>query len=95
VREFIGEEVQVEFRQEVGRKVPVSWFRHGRRYDVERILASWEDHGFGSGGPAQKRWWQRRHRSYFLVASTEGEVYELYWDRKSPSRPWVLSKRGK
>ena len=78
--QFFGRQINVTTKGEV--KVPVSFCLDDREYTIADILDSWHDYGFGKS-PAQRkrRWWQRHHRSYFRVKTTEGEVFEIYFDR--------------
>jgi hypothetical protein len=92
---FIGREISVTVGGEV--KAPVS-FRLGRKeYVIAEVVDSWFDHGFGSQA-GRKRWWQRRHRNYYHVKTTEGDVYEIYYDRgvnlEHPElKKWFLTRQ--
>lgn len=90
---FICEKIEVEFRQETGIKLPLSFYWREKEYEVKEIFSSWERHSFSELGPSHKGWRQKRHRVYYLVGTDEGGVYEIYWDRGSKDRAWVLSKR--
>jgi len=94
--QFFSQEIQVTVSGEV--RVPVS-FRHGdREYVISDIVKTWYDHGFGGSSLRRHRWWQRRHRNYYQVKTTEGEVFEIYYDRgtnlKYPERKkWFLYRQ--
>ncbi len=93
---FIGQEIQVTTSGEV--KVPVSFRLDDREYVIADILESWPDYGFGGDANRRKRWWQRHHRNYYRVRTTDGGVYEIYHDRgASLSHPerkkWFLSRQ--
>ncbi len=95
--QFFGREVEVTVSGEV--KVPASFRLDEREYIISEIIAAWPDHGFGpSAERRKKRWWQRRHRNYYRVKTTEGEVFEIYYDRgtslKYPERKkWFLHRQ--
>ena len=97
VPQFFGKEVEVTTDGEV--KVPVSFRLGEREYVISEIIDAWPDHGFGpSTAPRKRRWWQRRHRNYYRVKTTEGEVFEIYYDRgtslKHPERKkWILHRQ--
>jgi hypothetical protein len=93
---FFGQEVKVTVSGEV--KVPASFRLDDREYLIAEIIDSWHDHGFGRSPLKRKKWWQRRHRNYYRVKTTEGEVFELYYDRgtnlEHPERKkWFLSRK--
>ncbi len=77
--QFIGEPVEVTTAGEI--KAPVSFRLGGREYHVAEVLDLWQDYGFGRSPLKRRRWWQRRHRTYYRVRTAEGEIYELYHDR--------------
>ncbi|MBI4300960.1 MAG: hypothetical protein HY677_07460 [Chloroflexi bacterium] len=76
---FYGREIQASLAGEP--KVPVSFTLDGREYVIEEILEAWQDHGFGPSARSRHRWWQRRHRNYYRVKTTDGAVFEIYLDR--------------
>lgn len=95
--EFIGREVAVELSDDEV-KVPVAFVLGQRRHVIAAVLVSWQDHGFGSVGPQRANWRLRRHRNYYRVKTSQGEVYELYADRGVGLKPgrrvrWYVSKR--
>ncbi len=95
--QFFGREVQVTVSSEV--KVPTAFRLDDREYVIADIIAAWPDYGFGPTAPGRKkRWWERRHRNYYQVKTTEGEVFEIYYDRgtslKYPERKkWFLHRQ--
>lgn len=95
--QFFGREVEVTTEGEV--KVPTSFRLGEREYVISEIIDDWPDYGFGPGAEQRKkRWWQRRHRNYYRVKTTEGEVFEIYHDRgtslKHPERKkWFLHRQ--
>jgi len=89
--EFIGEAVDVTCQGEPLRPVGFTW--RGRRYTIDRVLASWHDSGFAESAPRKRTWRLRRHRNYYHVRTDTGEHFELYLDRAGNRREWILSKR--
>jgi hypothetical protein len=93
---FFGREVKVTVSGEI--KAPASFRLDDREYVIDKIIDFWHDHGFGRSPLKRKKWWQRRHRNYYRVKTTEGEVFELYYDRgtnlEHPERKkWFLSRK--
>jgi hypothetical protein len=93
---FFGRQIEVTTGGDV--KQPVSFRLDDREYVITEILESWPDHGFGKSSAGRKRWWQRHHRNYYRVKTTEGEIYEIYYDRgTSLSHPelkkWFLTRQ--
>jgi len=92
---FFGRKIEVVTNGEV--KAPVSFTLDGVEYPVAEVLEFWPDSGF-SFGETNKTWRTRHHRSYYRVKTTEGEIYEMYYDRgtnlKHPEfRKWYLTRR--
>jgi hypothetical protein len=78
--QFLGKEIQVTTGGEI--KVPTVFVLDGQTYPIAQIIQEWQDHGFGpSSTGRQNRWWQRRHRTYYLVKTASGELFEIYYDR--------------
>lgn len=95
-QQFIGTEIEVTVAGEI--KTPASFRFDGREYVIAEILDSWPDHGFGRSPLHRKKWWQRHHRNYFRVKTTEGEIFEMYYDRGTNlSHPelkkWFLTRQ--
>jgi hypothetical protein len=93
---FFGRQIEVTTGGDV--KLPVSFRLDGREHVIAEILESWPDHGFGKSSAGPKRWWQRHHRNYYRVKTSEGNVYEIYYDRgtnlKHPElKKWFLTRR--
>ena len=94
--QFFGQEIQVTVSGEV--RVPASFHLGDREYVISEIIESWADHSFGRSTSRRHRWWQRRHRNYYQVRTTDGEVFEIYYDRgtnlKYPERrKWFLYRQ--
>jgi hypothetical protein len=65
---------------------------------IADILEAWQDYGFGKSPMRRKRWWQRHHRNYYRVRTTEGELFEIYYDRgtrleHAKSERWFLYRQ--
>ena len=94
--QFFGRQIDVTVGGEI--KVPVSFRLDDREYLISDIIAAWHDYGFGKSPSRRKRWWQRRHRNYYRVKTTDGEVFEIYYDRgtnlRHPERKkWFLYRQ--
>ncbi len=83
--EFISDEIEV--RREGAGGPPGSFVWRGADYEVAEVQRKWRTLDFS--GP----WWQRRHRDHYVVKTTSGEVFELYFHRGPGRRYWVLYKR--
>jgi len=77
--QFSGRQIEVITGGTV--KVPVSFRLDDREYVIADILEAWYDYGFGKSPLRRKSWRQRRHRNYYRVKTSEGEVFEIYYDR--------------
>lgn len=92
--QFIGAEVEVTMAGDPI-LMPVAFRWENREYTVAEVVSRWFDYGFGADPRPRPKWWQRRHRNYYRVRTTDGQVFELYFDRgtsaKHPERrKWVL-----
>lgn len=90
--QFISEQIRVTTDGEI--KQPISFAWKGTEYRVTEILLSWFDWGFPPGA-SQRDWRTRRHRNYYRVRTSSGEVFEIYLDRATPSgsSEWYLYQR--
>ncbi len=90
--QFISEQIRVTTDGEI--KQPVSFIWKGTEYQVTEIILSWFDWGFPPGA-SQRDWRTRRHRNYYRVRTSSGELFELYLDRATPSgnSEWFLYQR--
>ena len=94
--QFFGQEIEVTVCGEV--KVPASFRLGDREYIISDVIEAWHDYGFGRSSLRSRRWWQRRHRNYYRVKTTHGEVFEIYYDRganlEHPERKkWFLYRQ--
>lgn len=83
-----SEKIEVETEGEPLK--PASFIWRKQAFRIERILRSWQDWKFPAGAPRRKTWRLRRHRTYFVVETTEGRTFEIYMDRKPPEPTWIL-----
>ena len=91
--EFVGERIQVQKDATSPRPISFKW--RGRLYVVAEMLEEWVDAGFGSTPTASRVWYNRHHRRYYVVRTTSGDIFKLYYDyanRKSPT--WWLVGKG-
>ncbi|MGD1118438.1 MAG: DUF6504 family protein [Dehalococcoidales bacterium] len=92
---YFARQIEVTTGGEV--KAPVSFRLDGREYAIAEVLESWPDYGF-SRGETSKTWRTRHHRNYYRVKTSDGAVYEMYYDRgtnlKHPEfRKWFLTQQ--
>lgn len=94
--QFFSREIKVDVSGEV--KVPTSFRLGDREYEISEVIEAWQDHGFGRSPRRRRKWWQRRHRNYYRVKTTQDKVFEIYYDRgtnlKHPERKkWFLYRQ--
>lgn len=88
--EFIAEPIEVQ-KQGVE---PVAFRWRGEDYPIRRVRQSWFDVRSGPpGSRIRKGWWERRRRTFYRVETADGQLFEIYWDRGSVHRDWVLYRR--
>ena len=87
---FISEPIRVEYdREKMG---PTSFVWRGTRYDVAEVVEAWQDWSVPDYAHVHG-WIHRRHRNYYVVRTTDDQVFELYLDRPPGRRDWVLLKQ--
>ena len=89
VAQFIDESIEIKFERAPWRPEAFIW--RGAEHAIARVLDTWFDHGWGPLRQRPKRWWQRRHRTYYRVETRQGEIYEIYHDRAR--QEWTLYRR--
>jgi len=94
--QFFSREIEVTVSG--GIKIPSSFRLGDREYVISDILEAWHDYGFGRSPLRRRKWWQRHHRNYYRVKTTQDEVFEIYYDRgtslKYPERrKWFLYRQ--
>ena len=77
-RRFFGQQITVERDQET--REPTSFSFKDETHDVTLIMTSWQDYGMPSDG-RKHTWRQRHHRNYYRVQTSDGRVFEIYYDR--------------
>jgi hypothetical protein len=90
--EFISERIEVEKDNASPRPLSFEW--RGQDYRVAGVVREWVDVGYGATPPASRTWYNRHHRRYYVVVTSDGDVFKLYYDyanRKSPTW-WLVSK---
>ncbi len=94
--QFFSKEIEVTVGGEL--RAPLSFRLGEEEYVISEVLEAWSDYGFGLSSLRRGRWWQRRHRNYFRVKTTQSEVFEIYYDRgtslEHPElKKWFLSRQ--
>jgi len=88
--EFIGEPITITLDESRPGKPPASFEWRKQTHLIEAVEATWVDAGWGPLRSRSKRWWQRRHRTYYQVTA-RGQLFEIYHDRGLDS--WTLYRR--
>ena len=90
--QFVGEKIEVEHDGRSPR--PVSFRIDGDRHDVAEVVHEWVDTGYGTLPPHSRTWYNRRHRRYYMVRDTVGELFTMYFDYADRRRPswWLVSR---
>jgi hypothetical protein len=92
MEEFFGEQIDVEKAETSPRPLRFNW--HGEVHDVVEVLHERVDIGFGSLPPRSRKWYTRRHRRYYVVRDSKGDIFEIYLDYSNRRRlSWWLVKR--
>jgi len=90
--DFIGETITVQ--RAPGSPRPVRFTRRGEVHEVAEILHERVDIGHGQLPPHLHKWYNRRHRRYYVVRDTRDRIFEIYLDYSNRSRQtWLLVKR--
>ncbi|MCP4263249.1 MAG: hypothetical protein GY774_37935 [Planctomycetes bacterium] len=93
MEEFVGENIEVEKDETSPRPVRFKW--RGQIHEVAEVLDEHVDVGYGNLPPSCQKWNTRRHRRYYVVKDSQGDVFKIYLDyanRKKPSW-WLAEKR--
>jgi hypothetical protein len=92
MEEFIAEPIEVEKAETSPRPVRFCW--RGESHEVMEVLREWVDIGFGGAPRGSRKWYNRRHRRYYVVRDGEGCVFEIYLDYANRRKPtWWLVQR--
>lgn len=89
--EFIDEPITVNYDSDLLRPISFTW-RSGH-YQIAEVLKAWQDWRMPASSRHARGWRHRRHRDYYEVRTTDGQVFLLYLDRAGGRRVWVLLKR--
>jgi len=92
VEEFIGERIEVEKAETSPRPVRFEW--RGEVHDVVEVLDERVDIGYGGLPPRSQKWRTRRHRRYYIVRDSQGDVFKIYLDYANRKKPtwWLVEK---
>jgi hypothetical protein len=91
VEEFIDEPIEVESEELT--TAPQSFVWRGQPFQVAKVVKAWQDWRIPSYAKHAQKWMHRRHRNCFVVRTTDGQTFEMYLDRASGKREWMLLKR--
>ena len=91
--EFFDEKIEVEMAEGFPRPIRFTW--RGEVHEVTEIIAEHVDAGFGMLPPRSRKWYTRRHRRYYTVMDSAGEVFDMYLDYADrKNKTWWLVKRA-
>ena len=90
---FLAERIEVERDPRFPRPISFTW--RGESHAVAEILEEWVDTGFGTVPERSRKWYNRRHRRYFVVRDSAGDVFEIYLDYANRSNQtwWLVARR--
>jgi hypothetical protein len=90
---FIGERIDVDKSDTSPTPIRFTW--RGKVHEVAEVLNERVDIGFGALPHGSRKWYNRRHRRYYVVKDSQGEVFEIYLDYANPKRQtwWLKDKR--
>jgi len=92
MEEFVGERIEVEKVETSPRPVRFKW--RGAVYDVVAVLDERVDTGYGGLPPRSQKWFTRRHRRYYVVRDSQGDVFKIYLDYANRKKPtWWLAEK--
>jgi hypothetical protein len=92
MEQFIGERIEVEKAETSPRPLRFCW--RGGHHDVVEVLSERVDTGFGDAPPRSRKWYNRRHRRYYVIKDGEASVFEIYLDYANRRKPtWWLARR--
>ena len=93
--EFIAEKIEVETAESFPRPVRFTW--RGETHEVAEIVSEHIDTGYGRLPPRSRKWFTRRHRRYFTVTDSSGDVFEMYNDYSDRRHKtwWLVRRTGR
>ena len=90
--EFIGERIEVEQSPTSPRPIRFKW--RGATHEIVEILDRRVDVGFGDLPLRSRKWYTRRHRRYYTVKDSEGDVFQIYLDYANrDNRTWWMTRK--
>ena len=93
MEEFFGEQIEVEKSEASPRPRRFIW--RGEVHDVVEVLNERVDAGFGALPRRSRKWYTRRHRRYYVVRDSQGDVFEIYLDYSNRQKQsWWLVRRS-
>lgn len=90
--EFLLEKIEVEKDPGLPRPARFTW--RGQVRHVAEVVDEWVDVGFGTAPSRSRKWYNRRHRRYFVVRDDIGDVFEMYMDYSTHPHTWWLVRMG-
>ncbi len=92
MEEFVGESIEVEKAETSPRPVRFKW--RGQIHEVAEVLDEHVDIGYGNLPPNSQKWNTRRHRRYYVVKDSQGDVFKIYLDYANRKKPtWWLAEK--
>ena len=92
MEEFIGESIEVEKAETSPRPVRFKW--RGQTHEVTEVLDEHVDTGYGNLPPSSQNWRTRRHRRYYVIKDSQGDVFKIYLDYANRKKPtWWLAEK--
>jgi len=92
MEELVAESIEVEQAATSPRPVRFTW--RGKAHDIAEIVQVRVDTGFGGLPPRSRKWYSRRHRRYYVVKDSKGDVFEMYLDYSNRKKlSWWLTRR--
>ncbi len=92
MEEFIAESIEVEKAETSPRPVRFKW--RGQIHEVAEVLDEHVDTGYGNLPPSSQKWNTRRHRRYYVVKDSQGDVFKIYLDYANRKKPtWWLAEK--
>ena len=90
---FVGEKIEVE--KSPSSPCPLRFKWRGQVHDVTEVLEKRVDTGFGGLPPRSRKWYTRRHRRYYTVRDSAGNIFEIYLDYANRQKPtwWLVEKK--
>ncbi|MCP4613301.1 MAG: hypothetical protein GY845_31815 [Planctomycetes bacterium] len=92
MEEFIGENIEVETAESSPQPVSFKW--RSQIHEVAEVLDEHVDTGYGNLPPSSQNWRTRRHRRYYVVKDSQGDVFKIYLDYANRKKPtWWLAEK--